>query len=191
MPAGLWGSRGRQGAAGDKQGGDAQPLLSLQCPSSCWRRWALTPQTPSCSRTICTVTWGEDYAKSTMSMPGGTKLSMACLHVQYPPLARALQLHRSIAVPWLKPPTSWCPGAGEMCSAGRGGAAGEHPGGQGSASAGRKEFSVGKETGGDRQPGSGVLGGTSCLSPPPLVRCRWLVQRAQVLQAPGRPDDFY
>lgn len=25
----------------------------------------------------------------------------------------------------------------------------------------------------------------------PLVHCRWLVQRAQVLQAPGRPDDFY
>lgn len=39
--------------------------------------------------------------------------------------------------------------------------------------------------------GSRALGSTSCLSLHPLVCCRWLVQRAQVLQAPGRPDDFY
>lgn len=59
---------GEAGAAGDKQGGDGQPLLSLQCPSSCWKRWALTPQTPSCSRTICTVMWGEGYAKSSAAL---------------------------------------------------------------------------------------------------------------------------
>ncbi|KAM8987572.1 protein eva-1 homolog C-like isoform 4-T4 [Ara ararauna] len=39
--------------------------------------------------------------------------------------------------------------------------------------------------------GSRALGSTLCLSSCPLVHCRWLVQRAQVLQAPGRPDDFY
>ncbi|XP_068061154.1 protein eva-1 homolog C-like isoform X6 [Anomalospiza imberbis] len=36
-------------------GGVSALPTPCQCPSSCWRRWALTPRTPSCSRTICTV----------------------------------------------------------------------------------------------------------------------------------------
>jgi len=58
VQAGARSSLGRQGAAGHEQGGDARHVLSLQCPGSCWRRWALTPRTPSCSRTTCTVMWG-------------------------------------------------------------------------------------------------------------------------------------
>lgn len=77
---------------------------------------------------------------------------MACLQSWYPPLARALQLHPSITAPWLKPPIGRCPclrgWRDVVCwEQGRGGPTGEHPRGQRSACAGRKERGVGKECG--------------------------------------------
>lgn len=66
--AGVWAPPGEAGTAGEEQGGDASCVLSLQCPSSCWRRWALTPRTLSCSRTTYTVMWGEEgYTTSSVA----------------------------------------------------------------------------------------------------------------------------
>lgn len=107
------------GAAGEEQGGDACCVLSFQCPSSCWRRWALTPRTPSCSRTTCTVTWGEEgYTTSSVApcLCSGEP-TVVCLHAWY-------QLQPSIPVPPWKPSLGQCPsrgdGGGICCEQGRG-----------------------------------------------------------------------
>lgn len=135
----------------------------LQCPSSCWRRWALTPQTPSCSRTTCTVMWGEEgYTTSSVApcpcfgepaLPWfvwilGTSSSLAALsHGGSHPLVSAYSEGMEVASAGSR---------GEEDTQG-------HPYRQQSTCAGRMECGMGKDR--QEQP-AGTRGtrSTSCLS---------------------------
>lgn len=154
------------GTAGEEQGGDAWCVLSLQCPSSCWRKWALTPRTLSCSRTTYTVMWRkEGYTTSSVApclcsgepalpwfvcIPGTRLASLS--HGGNHPLVSAHSEGMEVASAGSR---------GEEDTQG-------HPCGQQSTCAGRMECGMGK----DRQEQAARTWGTestSCLSLHPLV----------------------
>lgn len=180
----------RQRAAGDKQGSDAWCVLSLQCPNSCWRRWALTLRTPFCSRTICTVMWGGRVALRPClgEPPLPWPVCIRGTHLwQEPcsPLPAALPMAKGTR--WSVPVSERL----QRCVLLGAGQSRTHRG-----VSPRRVVQEGRSVvrGGGRQgqaAGQRGAGQDPVSQPTSPCSCRWLVQRAQVLQAPGRPDDFY